>query len=156
LHAGMLLLERVTGLRRTERFAILRRALMVVFLVVSWVPFRAASGADLLRMWQTMFAPDSWLPSPALLTGITPFLVLAVLIGIVWLSGSRRSSRFSAVFGATSTRDLTGMRSRLALPLAIGLFVAAVVSLLWSDFSPFPYYQFSARMEMVTMDDEPT
>ncbi|MBX3193608.1 MAG: MBOAT family O-acyltransferase [Schumannella sp.] len=142
LHAAMLLLERATGIRRTERFAIARRILMVVFLVVSWVPFRAASGDELLRMWQAMFVPTSWLPGPSLLTGMTPFLMLAVVIGVVSLFGPRGTTGFAAVFGAISTRDLSGMRWRLAIPLTIGLFVVAVVAILWSDFSPFLYYQF--------------
>jgi alginate O-acetyltransferase complex protein AlgI len=142
LHAGMLILERITGLRHTERFAVVRRILMMVFIVISWVPFRARSGTELWGMWQAMFTPQSWLPSPAMLTGITPFVVVAVVIGLVSLFGSRRTTGFTSVFGATSTRDLDGMRWRLAIPLTIALFAVSIVAILWADFSPFLYYQF--------------
>ena len=142
LHAGMLLLERVTGLRRTERWAHVRRLLMVVFLVISWVPFRAGSGDELVRMWQAMFLPGSWMPGPALLTGITPFVVLAVVLAVVSLFGPRGTTGFITVFGATSSRDLGAMRWRLGMPLALIVFIVAVAAILWSDFSPFLYYQF--------------
>jgi alginate O-acetyltransferase complex protein AlgI len=142
MHAVMLLLERVTGLRRTERLAVVRRIMTFVFLVISWVPFRAADGTQLARMWQAMFLPHSWAPGPALLTGITPFVVLALVIGIVSVFGPRGTTGFVSVFGAASSRDLAGMRWGLAIPLTVVLAVLAITAILWSDFSPFLYYRF--------------
>jgi alginate O-acetyltransferase complex protein AlgI len=142
LHAAMLIIERVTGLRRTERFAVVRRILMLIFIVISWVPFRSHSGTEMLRMWRAMFTPESWLPGPALVTGLTPFVAVAVVIGVISLFGSRRTTEFVRIFGATSSRDLDGMRWRLAIPLTVVLFVVAVIAILWSNFSPFLYFQF--------------
>jgi len=142
MHSVLLLFERVTGIRRSERFAVVRRLLVFVFIVVSWVPFRANSTAELFGMWQAMFAPTSLAPGPVLLTGITPFVVIAVVIGVVSLFGSRRTTGFVRVFGATSSRDLDRMRWRLAIPVTVALFVASVAAILWSGFSPFLYYQF--------------
>lgn len=142
MHSAALLFERVTGLRRTERFAVLRRILVLVFVVVSWVPFRAASRDELSGMWSAMFAPASWVPGPVLLTGITPFVVLAVVVGLVSLFGPRRTTGFVAVFGASTSRDLDGMRWRIAIPVTVLLFAASIAAILWTGFSPFLYYQF--------------
>ena len=142
MHSAALLFERVTGIRRSERFAIVRRIVVLLFIVISWVPFRAGSFTQLTQMWGAMFSPTLIGPGPVLLTGITPFVMLAMVVGVVSLFGSRRTSGFVRVFGATSSRDLDGMRWTLAIPLTVILFAASIVAILWAGFSPFLYYQF--------------
>lgn len=141
MHAGMLLIERATGLRRTERFAVIRRMLVVVFLVISWVPFRAGSVPQLLSYWHSMFAGGRGI-NPGVITGVTPFLVLAVVVAVVSLFGPRRLTGFATVFGTRSTRDTAGMRWWLAIPATVILFAASVVAILVTGFSPFLYFQF--------------
>jgi alginate O-acetyltransferase complex protein AlgI len=141
LHAAMLLVERFTGLRRSERFAIIRRILVLVFLVVSWVPFRAGSVPQLLHYWKAMVAGGQGISS-TVLTGVTPFVVLAVVVAVVSLFGPRRLTGFATVFGTRSTRDTVGMRWWLAIPATVVLFALSVVAILVTGFSPFLYFQF--------------
>lgn len=142
LHSGMLLIERFTGLRDSERFPVIRRALIFVFIVASWVPFRAGSIDEVWTFWGAMFVPQSLLPGPALASGITPFLVVAVTLGIVSLFGPRRLTGFATVFGGRAVSEIPSLRWPVLTPAAAGLAVIAFAAVLWSDFSPFLYFQF--------------
>ena len=142
LHSAVLLIERYTGIRSSARFLTARRVLMIVFIVVSWVPFRAGSVSELGTFWRSM-ATGSFLEfSPGTITGFTPFLLVAMAIGIASLIGRRDHTGFGMVFGTRSSVDLSAFRWRLAVPLTVGLLLVSFVSILWSDFSPFLYFQF--------------
>jgi D-alanyl-lipoteichoic acid acyltransferase DltB (MBOAT superfamily) len=93
MHSAFLVIERVTGLRRTSRFAVLRRLAMLIFLVVSWVPFRATSLRALENHWGAMFGGPWTGLGPTALTGITPFVALALVIAIISLFGPRDRSK---------------------------------------------------------------
>ena len=142
LHSAALLLERITGIRKSERFALVRRILMLVFIVLSWVPFRAASLGDLGSFWRAMVvgAPTGF--SPAVLTGVTPFVVVAVVLGLISLVGPRSSTGFGLVFGTRSALELDKIRWKVAIPGIVVLFALSFIAILWSDFSPFLYFQF--------------
>lgn len=71
VHSAALLLERITGLRRRTGWVVVRRAVMVVFVIASWVPFRALTLNDAMEIWHAMVAgpwgppaPEVFWPSP--------------------------------------------------------------------------------------------
>lgn len=142
IHSAALLIERATGLRDSRRFLILRRALMLVFIVVSWVPFRTATTDDLGRYWASMLTGSLDGLSPIVITGLTPSVLIALAIAAVSLFGSSATTGFSTVFGTSSSLELERFRFRLAIPVAAVLFVVASLVMLWSNFSPFLYFQF--------------
>ena len=123
-------------------FATARRCLMLVFIIVSWVPFRTGSLAELGRYLRSMllggFAPIE----PAVLLGVTPFVVAALAIAILSLFGRRDSTGFASVYGTRSVAELERFRWGLAIPSTVILLAVSVVVLLWSGFSPFLYFQF--------------
>lgn len=142
MHSAMLVFERVTGLRRSTRFATLRRVGMLIFIVVSWVPFRATSGTALLAHWGAMFGDDWSGLGPIALTGLTPFVWIAIIIAIASVIGPRDTTGFATVFDGRSVTEVDRMsRTRLVLGTLVLLGVAVWI-VLWSDFSPFLYFQF--------------
>jgi alginate O-acetyltransferase complex protein AlgI len=146
LHSGMMVLERVTGLRKWNGWAIPRRILMLFFIVLSWVPFRAEGTHTTFVMWQTMFTGPLAL-SAVSLTDLTLFTVIALALGTLAAIGPAKATGFETVFISASARAATGVRklhvrarwSAVAVPV---LFLATATMVLWSDFSPFLYFQF--------------
>jgi alginate O-acetyltransferase complex protein AlgI len=142
LHSAALIIERVTGIRESARFAVLRRVLVLVFIVLSWVPFRAGSLDAVLRYWGSMLhGPVAGL-SPGELTQLSPVVAVALLIAVVSAIGRRDATGFGMVFGTRSVAELEHFRWRLAVPTTVILFAVSVIVLLWADFSPFLYFQF--------------
>ena len=142
LHSAVLVVERATGLRDWQRLLLLRRVLVLVFIVVSWVPFRTGSIEDLWRYWGSMAHGSLDGLAPLAITGLTPVLLFALALGLVSLIGPASSTGFARIFGTRSSLELERFRFRLAIPVAAVLVVASSVILLWSDFSPFLYFQF--------------
>ena len=142
LHSAALIIERVTGIRESARFAVPRRVLLLVFIVLSWVPFRAGTLNDVLRYWGSMLHGPLQGLSPAELTQLSPLVAVALLIAVVSVIGRRDTTGFAAVFGTRSAAELDRFRWRLAVPIAVLLFAVSVIVLLWADFSPFLYFQF--------------
>jgi alginate O-acetyltransferase complex protein AlgI len=142
LHSAMLIIERATGLRSTRRFAVLRRLGMLVFIVLSWVPFRSTSVDGMLNHWSAMFTGSPAGLSPLMITNLTPSVLLAVAIAIVSLIGPADATGFGTLFGGRSAQDLPRIRMRVMVPAACVLLVVGIGTALWSDFSPFLYFQF--------------
>jgi len=142
MHSAFLVIERVTGLRRTSRFAVLRRLAMLIFLVVSWVPFRATSLRALENHWGAMFGGPWTGLGPTALTGITPFVALALVIAIISLFGPRDRTGFGTVFGGRSVTELGAIRWRRVVVGIVLLLGVSLWTVMWSDFSPFLYFQF--------------
>ena len=142
LHSAVLIIERITGIRKSARFTILRRCLIVVFITFSRVPFRSGSLVDAARYWGSMVAGDWGGLSPQFLTTVTPLLVIAIVIGVVSLIGSRSATGFGSVFGASSIAGIDRFRWQVAVPVSAVLLVLSAIMVLWSGFSPFLYFQF--------------
>ncbi len=142
LHSAALIIERATGLRDSQRLLIVRRVLMLLFIIISWVPFRTATTDQLGRYWSNMVTGSLDGLAPIAITGLTPAVLIALAIAVISLIGPARSTGFGAVFGTRSSLELERFRFRLAIPLGIVLFVISSLVLLWSNFSPFLYFQF--------------
>ena len=143
LHSLALVLERLTGLRNGTSLPALRRALMIVFVVVSWVPFRSPTLGHAVRIWRAMVTGGAGAPSPEVLITLTPWSLVALGIGLLVFLGPRDRTGFQLIYGGHTGR--TGRvafrypRAAITAPL---LLVLAVISVLWLDFSPFLYFQF--------------
>lgn len=142
IHSAALLIERVTRLRDLRRFIVARRVLMLIFIVVSWVPFRTATPDALGRYWGSMFFGSLDGLAPIAITGLTPSVLIALGIALISIVGPSTSTGFSAVFGTSSSLELERFRFRRAIPIAALLFVISALVMLWSNFSPFLYFQF--------------
>ncbi len=142
LHSAMLVFERLTGVRKSTRLAHLRRIGTFLFIVVSWVPFRAGSLTEMRSFWTSMFGGGWSGLSPATLSGVTPFVVLALAIGCLSLVGPRRLTGFETIFVPRATVEPHDLRRWIALPVSVLLFAACAMAILWSNFSPFLYYRF--------------
>lgn len=137
LHSLALLGERAAGLRHVTGFVAARRALMVLFLVLTWVPFRAPTLHRAMQVWQAMVAGPFTGPSPPVLLTLTPWTVVALGIGALAVLARRDRTGFALAF-----ERRTGFGYALAAVAAPALFAAAVVAITWLDFRPFLYFQF--------------
>jgi alginate O-acetyltransferase complex protein AlgI len=140
LHSLSLMIERVTGLRDSKSRPAVRRAVMFVFIVVSWVPFRSPTLGHAVDIWQAMIVGGPGAPSPEVLITLTPWTLTAIGIGLLVFIGPRDVTGFQLVHGGHAGR--TGFRYPLAVITAPLLLTVAVISVLWLDFSPFLYFQF--------------
>jgi alginate O-acetyltransferase complex protein AlgI len=140
LHSLSLLLERVTGLRRSTTFPAVRRAVMFFFIVVSWVPFRSHTLGHAVDIWQAMVSGGLGAPAPEVLITLTPWTLVALGIGLLVFVGPRDITGFQLVHGGHA--DRIGFRYLRAAITAPVLLTLAVISVLWLGFSPFLYFQF--------------
>jgi alginate O-acetyltransferase complex protein AlgI len=143
LHSLALLAERVTGLHRRSPgllLTTLRRAAMALFVVFSWVPFRAPTLTGAVGVWQAMTGFSGGTPSPDVYITLTPWNLLALGLGISVFLLPRNATGFQLIHGGYSTG--VQFRYSLAAITAPVLLVVAVISVLWLDFSPFLYFQF--------------
>jgi alginate O-acetyltransferase complex protein AlgI len=142
LHSLFLVLERLTGLRKVRRLVVLRRALTFALIVVLWVPFRATTMTQAVDIWQGMFTGGFGGLPPEVLITLTPFPLIAMAIALIVVVGPSSRTTFQWVFGAVSTLSLNRFRFGFALATVPVLMTAAVIAILWTDFSPFLYFQF--------------
>ncbi len=143
LHSLALLAERVTGRHRSTPGRLLmavRRAAMAIFVVFSWVPFRAPTLTGAVGVWQAMTGFSGGTPSPDVYITLTPWNLIALGLGISVFLLPRNATGFQLIHGGySSSRQF---RYPLAAITAPVLLVVAVISVLWLDFSPFLYFQF--------------
>jgi alginate O-acetyltransferase complex protein AlgI len=143
LHSLALVVERVSGLRTGESWPGLRRTAMVVFIVISWVPFRSPTLGHAVDIWRSMVTGGLGAPSPEVLITLTPWTGLALLVGLSSFVGPRDITGFQQVHGDYVRFDRrTRFRLQRAVLTAPLLLSVAVISVLWLDFSPFLYFQF--------------
>lgn len=138
-HGALLVIERLTGLRdmTDSRWEPLRRAAVMLLVIIGWVPFRADTLAQAKNVLEAMFIPDLG-PLPAavqaqMTNATTLILVLAALVVLI-----PRSFVLGRYLDAARTRLATGARfafSALAAPYAAVLVAAGT-------FSPFLYFRF--------------
>jgi alginate O-acetyltransferase complex protein AlgI len=141
LHSLALSLERVSGLRGGTSLPGLRRALMVGFVVVSWVPFRSPTLGHAVDIWRAMVSGGGGAPSPEVLITLTPWTLVALGIGLLAFAGPRDLTGFQLVHGGGPARRISFRYPRAAVTAPL-LLAAAVTSVMWLDFSPFLYFQF--------------
>jgi alginate O-acetyltransferase complex protein AlgI len=140
LHSLALVIERVTGLRGSDRLVTLRRGAMVLFIVVSWVPFRSPTLGHAVDIWQAMVSGRIGAPAPEVLITLTPWTLIALGTGLLVFVGPRDITGFQWVHGGhTNQIDFRYLRAAITAPVLLAL---AVISVLWLGFSPFLYFQF--------------
>jgi hypothetical protein len=113
---------------------------MIVFVVVSWVPFRSPTLGHAVEIWQAMVTGGFGAPSPEVLITLTPWTLLALGLGLLVFLGPRDVTGFQLVHFRQAGR--TEFRYPIAAITAPLLLALAVISVLWLDFSPFLYFQF--------------
>ena len=137
----MLIIERVTGLKKSLKFIQLRRFLFLLFIIVSWVPFRSPNWAVTSKMWESMFSGLLTAPEPNVLVLLTPLTVSALLIGVVYMLRPQLG-------GYSFFQISTGMRDGVKPPVlrtglvGIAAFALGVTLTILSTSSPFLYFQF--------------
>lgn len=137
LHSLGLLVERITGIRDSKRFRLLRRVVTAVFIVVVWVPFRSETLTQSGQIWRAMVTGGLGAPPPVVLVTLTPLTVAALVLGLCAFFSPRTSTGFQLVHGR-----LQAFRLRIAWVTAPVLLATAIVATMWLDFSPFLYFQF--------------
>jgi alginate O-acetyltransferase complex protein AlgI len=144
LHSAALLFERATGLRRSTRWLGLRRVLMVVFILGSWVPFRADSLRRTASVWKAMAMGPADLPAPSVLVTLTPWALLAMVVGCLSFVLPRTGTGYQWISGAVRdpARNTFTVRRPAAAVIVAALLPAAVAAVFWLDFSPFLYFRF--------------
>ena len=140
LWSGLLLIERITGLRNVTGWSWLRRPFMIAFIIVSWVPFRSPSTDSMMNVWNAMFHQTGIGLNPIVTTQLTPIGLGAVAIGLLTFLLPQAIGKRTFDFIALR-KD--GTFRRVVTPF-VGLFalVGGATFSLWSSFSPFLYYQF--------------
>ncbi len=138
-HGAWLIIERRFGWRATEgpvRLPALRRALLVLIVVVGWVMFRAESMSLALDYYGAMLSPSLGL-TPEIAATLTLqtklMLVIACLVFVLPRSPKERWLR-------TPSPGVSALAARAAL-VFVGLPYALTMAFS-SSFSPFLYFQF--------------
>lgn len=140
-HGSLLLIERVIGQRPTGDGAVslvvLRRATVLVLVVVGWVFFRADSLPDALRYLDAMLIPNGFgldqrvkdaVTNQAIVVGVAASLIFLMPRGFVvgkWVAAGRTRLAWAGRVAAVG----------VLLPLALALVVSGT-------FSPFLYFRF--------------
>lgn len=139
LHSAALIIERITGLRNATGFRLIRRTVLVLFLIVSWVPFSSPSLTQAVDQWKLMasFSFDA-LP-PGVILALTPLVLGALVVGcssFVFPLGKETGFRLIM-------QDSAGkFKMRAALVLSPLLLIVCVSMVTFEQFSPFLYFAF--------------
>lgn len=136
-----LIIERMTGLRDMTTHVTLRRAAMMLFIVFTWVPFRAPTMEDTFVIWEAMVTgPWEW-PSPTVILSLTPVAIMAMTVGMATFflpdSGARR------IFDRLVLQAQDGrISARACLIVGVPSLAVGTTMAMWGSFSPFLYFQF--------------
>ncbi|TFB96804.1 hypothetical protein E3O42_16840 [Cryobacterium adonitolivorans] len=142
LHSLALLMERVTGWRNVRSFVVPRRAATLLFVIVTWVPFRALQVQPTIDIWQAMLGGPWDFISPALFVTLTPLTLAALVVGALSFVMPSTRTGFQTVFGHSEPDTLTAFRWKTAWVLVPATLVVTLSMVLHSNFSPFLYFQF--------------
>jgi alginate O-acetyltransferase complex protein AlgI len=140
LWSGLLLFERITGLRNVQGWAWLRRPFMIFFIIVSWVPFRSPTTDSMMQIWNAMFHQTGIGLNPIVTTNLTPIGIAAVTIGFATFFLPQAIGK--RTFDFIALRPDGSLRRTLASVVGLLSLIGGATFSLWSSFSPFLYYQF--------------
>jgi alginate O-acetyltransferase complex protein AlgI len=138
--SGLLLIERITGLRKVQKFQVLRRAFMVVFILFSWVPFRLSDLNQVWGIWELLLAGDFGPLSPVAIFALHPLAISALLVGALAFASPQRIR--IRTFDHLVLQDNREIRPVLTVVIGLVALILGVIFSLNSAFSPFLYYQF--------------
>jgi alginate O-acetyltransferase complex protein AlgI len=143
-HGLLLIIERASGLARSNRFVVLRRAVTFLLVVVGWVLFRAEDLAVSGRMLRAMASPrglDTAAygldPDVALLLSPVVLVLLAATLALALVPGGWVMGRM--IDGLDDVR--TGLQVA-ARTTAVAVAPYAAIAAVAGTFSPFLYFQF--------------
>lgn len=137
----MLIIERVTGLKESLKFIRIRRFLFLIFIIVSWVPFRSPDWAVTSNIWESMVSGPALPPQPNVLVLLTPLTVMALFLGVMYMLRPRLGG-YS--FFEISTGMKVGAEPRVLRTALVGVvaFALGLILTIMSTSSPFLYFQF--------------
>ena len=137
LHSAALLFERITGLRKVQGWVAARRIGMVVFILMSWVPFRSTTMGQATDIWSAMIR-GGWGPvRPEVLVTLSPWVLAALLLGCSTFLLPKVGTGYERVVGS-----VTAVRPVVALAITVTALPLAILAVVWIDFSPFLYFRF--------------
>jgi alginate O-acetyltransferase complex protein AlgI len=138
-HGALLVIERATNQRptgETASVAPLRRAIVLFFVIVGWVVFRAPNMSAALEYLRAMFSFGGE-PSAAFAAAVTTSALIALAAGSV-VYFLPRSAGLGTVLQHSQWRPMD--IARVALVFLVFPYVAIQVAA--GTFSPFLYFQF--------------
>lgn len=138
--SGLLLIERITGLRKVQKAQVLRRGFMVLFILVSWVPFRIVDLDQIWTIWKLLFAGDFGGLSPIALFALHPLAISALCVGALAFASPQRIR--NRTFDHIVLHENREIRPVLTVVVGFVALILGVIFSLNSAFSPFLYYQF--------------
>lgn len=135
-HGVLLVIERISGQRDSDRLLVLRRGFTLLLVLIGWVLFRAEDMTQAVTFYQHMFVPDRWQLPTSVMQALTPRYVLTLALSCLvfilpqqWQMAGFLASPHPA---AASYRWFLLL---VALPYALVLVFSGT-------FSPFLYFQF--------------
>lgn len=138
--SGLLLFERITGLRKVQKLQMLRRAFMIFFIIFSWVPFRISDMSDVTEIWGLLLSGELGPLHPIAIVELTPLAIAALAVGLIaFITPQRIKGR---TFDYIALRPDGEIRVIPTLLVGLVALVLGVIFSLASSFSPFLYYQF--------------
>jgi len=141
LWSAALMVERVTGLRKTERLYPIRRITAALFIVFTWVAFRSPTMNEALGVWRGMVQPDFGWPTPSVMLTLTPLVIVCLVIGVLGFAIPGRSSQRFFDHLVLAGQENVLRRPRALVLGAVSLALGVIFSM-WTSFSPFLYFQF--------------
>ncbi len=138
-HGLLLIIERATNQRPvgdTVSYAAPRRVMVLFFVIMGWVVFRAPDLTAAVDYWQALFVP-SGVSSAAFSATVTTSALIAFGVGSV-IYFVPRSPGFGTVLQHSTKRPIDVVRT--ALVFLVFPYVAIQVAA--GTFSPFLYFQF--------------
>ncbi len=144
IHGAWLIVERVTGLGRTEKAPRARWLLTLLIVMVAWVFFRALTIGDAASFTLDLFSFNGGAINPEIITAMTIPNTLLLALGVASFALPKDWS----VGPLLNRLDVQGLASTAAGPqlarltyilVAVPLSMALVFA---NGFSPFLYFQF--------------
>jgi alginate O-acetyltransferase complex protein AlgI len=118
-------------------------AITFAFVVLAWIPFRAASLEATISLWKGMIGINGFLPAPGVADQLTAALIWIVALLALALIGPNTQQLMSYSSVAVVDTDKPGWRPNLKWAAVAGiLFGACVMSILVQRPTEFLYFRF--------------
>ncbi len=139
--SALLVIERLTGLNRSSKFIFARRLFMVMFILITWVPFRSETLSEAIAIWSSMFFGNALSIPPSVLVTFNPLSILAIALGASTFLFKRNSFERVHDFLVLNKGDksLNLFRAKMLAGVTTPLGIVLALS---SSYSPFLYFQF--------------
>jgi len=136
-HGLFLVIERLTGLAKTNRYRLPRTVFTFLIVLLGWVVFKIENIQDAGFFYQKLFAFDGGMPIYLYRKKLVVILLIAGLFS--FLSFTRLGGRWKAHF---YNQSYSSKSLGVYFMLAIVIFTLSVSSLATGAFNPFIYFRF--------------